>query len=226
MHPRRRNGCLPPLLLNAVDRLGRKIDPTVLSMASEIGPRALSYAQKRIGDPAAALNYLEEAAASVSAAIEQKRLSGKPEVRNVAAYLFRAFVRMVDDARRREAVFERSIEEHGQAQMGVMAHERIETAILLNEVMAICDRASREVVVLRLEGFSWDEIGKHLDISTHAAEARFSKALDRVRKTLKIPRQKGRGGLPACCLEGKGRKDADGNPQGTKRFSSLGEDTS
>ena len=105
MHPRR---CLPPLLLNAVDRFGREINPTVLSIAREIGPRALSYAQNLIGDPASAINYLEEAAASVSAAIEQKKLSGGPQVRNIAAYLFRTFVRRVDDARRKEAVLERS----------------------------------------------------------------------------------------------------------------------
>jgi len=188
MHPRR---CLPPLLLNAVDRFGREINPTVLSIAREIGPRALSYAQNLIGDPASAINYLEEAAASVSAAIEQKKLSGGPQVRNIAAYLFRTFVRRVDDARRKEAVLERSLEEHGNAHICLTAQTRLETAVLLSEVMATCDRASREVVVLRLEGFSWDEIGSHLGISTHAAEVRFSKALDHARKTLKIPRQKG-----------------------------------
>jgi RNA polymerase sigma factor (sigma-70 family) len=186
MHPRRPSPCV----LNAVDHLGRKIDPSVLSIAREIGPRALSYAQNLIGDPAQAINFLEQAAASVSVAIEQKKLSGRPEVRNVAAYLFRTFVRMVDDARRKETALEESIEE-GDRQTPSREQARVETAVLLNEVMATCDRASREVIVLRLEGFSWDEIGKHLGISTHAAEVRFSKALDHARKTLKIPRRKG-----------------------------------
>jgi RNA polymerase sigma factor (sigma-70 family) len=176
--------------LNAVDHLGRKIDPSVLSIAREIGPRALSYAQNLIGDPARAINFLEQAAASVSVAIEQKKLSGRPEVRNVAAYLFRTFVRMVDEARRKETVLEESIDE-GDRQTPLREQARVETAVLLNEVMATCDRGSREVIVLRLEGFSWDEIGKHLGISTHAAEVRFSKALDHARKTLKIPRRKG-----------------------------------
>jgi len=200
MHPR-------PLLLNAVDRLGRKINPAVLSIAHEIGPRALSYARNLIGDPAEAINYLEEAAASVSAAIEQKRCSGTPEVRNVAAYLFRTFVRMVDGARRKEPVLEASSRENGDAQLCLSAQVGVETTVLLNEVMATCDRGSREVVVLRLEGFSWAEIGKHLGISTHAAEARFSKALEHARKTLKIPRRKGSGGLSPCLREGAGRKD-------------------
>jgi len=200
-----------PLLLNAVDRLGRKIDPAVLSIAHEIGPRALSYAGILIGDPAEAINYLEEAAASVSAAIEQKKCSGTPEVRNVAAYLFRTFVRIVDEARRKKPVLEASSRDNGDVRLCLPAH-RVETTVLLNEVMATCDRGSREVVVLRLEGFSWAEIGKHLGISTHAAEARFSKALDHARKTLKIPRRKGSGGLSPCLREGAGRKDT--SPEG------------
>jgi DNA-directed RNA polymerase specialized sigma24 family protein len=69
----------------------------------------------------------------------------------------------------------------GDKEMGPHAPEARNEA-RLNEVMETCDRASREVIVLRLEGFSWKEIGKQFDISSHAAEARFSKALDHARK--------------------------------------------
>ena len=54
---------------------------------------------------------------------------------------------------------------------------KTETNILLNEVMATCDRFSQQVVALRLEGWSWEEIGKYFGISRHAAEARFAKLL-------------------------------------------------
>jgi DNA-directed RNA polymerase specialized sigma24 family protein len=197
-----------PLLLNAVDRLGRKIDPVVLSIAHEVAPRALSYAQKLIGDPATAINHLEEAAACVSRAIKQKRLAGAPEVRNVEAYLFRVFVRRVDDTRRKQTDLEESLQNHGESQACCEAQVRVETAVLLNEVMATCDRASREIVILRLEGFSWEEIGRQCGISGHAAEVRFSKALDHARKTLKIP--KGRGGLHPCRRTHASRKNTNG----------------
>ena len=151
----------------------------------------MAYAQERVGDPAAVLNYLEEAAASVSAAIQQKKLSGGPAVRNVAAYLFRAFIRMVDDARRKEATLEQSIKEHTDAQAPLIEAAHAETTVLLIEVMASCDRVSRVVMILRLVGFSWTEIGGYFGISAHAARSRFRKALDRARKTLKIPRRKG-----------------------------------
>ena len=157
----------------------------------EIGPRALAYAQNLIGDPALAMNYFEEAAASVSAAIEEKKASGAPAVRNVAAYLFRTFIRMVDDAKHKEKILEESLKESGEARIPLTEEAQVETAVLLNEVMETCDRASREVIVLRLEGFTWKEIGKRFDISSHAAEARFSKALDHARKMLTIRRRKG-----------------------------------
>ena len=102
MHPRRETKPSLPFLLNAVDRLGRQIAPAVLAVATEIGPRALAYAQNLIGDPALAISYFEEAAASVSAAIEGKKVSGAPAVRNVSAYLFRTFIRLIDDVRRED----------------------------------------------------------------------------------------------------------------------------
>jgi RNA polymerase sigma factor (sigma-70 family) len=170
---------------------GRQIAPAVLSVSMEIGPRVLAYAQHLIGDPALAMNYFEEAAASVSAAIQEKKTSGAPAVRNVAAYLFRTFIRMVDDAKHKEKIIEESLKESGEAQILLTEEARAETAVLLNEVMETCNRASREVIVLRLEGFSWKEIGKQFDISSHAAEARFSKALDHARKVFKIRRRKG-----------------------------------
>ena len=73
------------------------------------------YAENLIGDPAVAITYLEQAAASVSAAIEEKKLTGAPAVRNVAGYLFRTFIHMVDKAKRREANLEHSLEEYGNA---------------------------------------------------------------------------------------------------------------
>lgn len=188
MRPKRETKSSLPFLLNSLDRFGRQIAPAVLSVAMELGPRALAYAQNLIGDPALAISYFEEAAASVSAAIEQKESSGAPAVRNVAAYLFRTFIRMVDAAKRKEAILGKSLLEYGETQTFSSKESRTETTVLLNEVMGTCDRVSREVVVLRLEGFSWKEIGKHFGISSHAAEARFSKALDHARKMLKIRR--------------------------------------
>ena len=78
----------------------------MLSVAQEISHQALAYAEKILGDPAVALNLFEEAAAAVSEAVETKKASGKPPIRDLRAYLFRAYVRRISQERRREVAFE------------------------------------------------------------------------------------------------------------------------
>jgi len=178
-------------LLNSVDRLGRKIDPVVLSVAQEIGPRSVSYAEKLLGDPALALNFFEQAAATVSEAISQKRSSGSPSVRNLAAYLFRTFIRIVGKAKRKEEIFEESLIKRARSEISSNEAAKLETAVLVDEVMASCGKVAREIAFHRFEGFSWKEIGEEFGISAHAAELRFVKSLEQARRTLRKTRQKG-----------------------------------
>lgn len=186
MPSKRGTKTLPPFLLNEVDRSGRPIAAEVLSIAQEIGPRAVAYAEHLIGDLAVAVTCLEEAAASVSAAIEEKQRTGAPAVRDMSAYLFRTFIHLIDKAKRKEMSFDQAVQEYGKTQSTLTEEGGAETAVLINEIMAVCDQVSREIILLRLRDLSWDEIGKHLGISPYAAETRYRKALDRARKTLRI----------------------------------------
>lgn len=176
----------PPFLLNEVDRSGRLIAPEVLAVARELGPRAVAYAENLIGDSAVAATCLEEAAASVSAAIREKQRTGATAVRNVSAYLFSTFIHMIDRTKERQVSLEQSLQEYGETEFASWEEGREETRVLLNEIMAICGQVSGRIVMLHLEGWSWDEIGERFGISRHAAETRYRKALDRARKTLKI----------------------------------------
>ena len=186
MPSKRGTKTLTPFLLNEVDRLGRTIAPEVLSVAREIGPRAVAYAENLTVDPAIAVTSLEEAAASVSAAIQEKQRTGAPAVRDIAAYLFRTFIHLIDKAKQREMSFDEAVEEYGERRFTPTEEGRAETAVLINEIMAACDQVSREIILLRLRDQSWDEIGRHFGISPYAAETRYRKALDRARKTLRI----------------------------------------
>lgn len=186
MPSKRGTNTLPPFLLNEVDRLGRPIAPEVLSVAREIGPRAVAYAENLIRDPAIAVTCLEEAAASVSAAVQEKQRTGAPAVRDTAAYLFRTFIHLIDRAKQREISFEEAVEEYGERQFTPTEEGRAEIAVLINEIMATCDKVSRDIILLRLRDQSWGEIGSQLGISPSAAETRYRKALDRARKTLRI----------------------------------------
>jgi hypothetical protein len=70
-------------LVNALDRVGRPIEPSVLSVAQAIAPKAVSYAQKSLADPCVAMNLLEEAAATVSEAVLAKQVGDLPPIRDL-----------------------------------------------------------------------------------------------------------------------------------------------
>ncbi len=174
-----------PFLLNSIDRLGRPIHPGVLSVAQEISHQALAYAERILGDPAVALNLFEEAAAAVSEAVETKKASGKPPIRDSRSYLFRAYVRRISQERRREVVFKHEVELRQERNRPTRTWTGPDMKLLLDEVMAAYDKVTQEITLRRLEGFSWDEIGDRYGISSHAARIRFSKALRRARETFK-----------------------------------------
>lgn len=100
MDPRREAKPSPRFLLNSVDLLGREIDPAVLSVAQESAPRAVSHGEKLLGDPALATSLFEEAAATVSKTINEKEASGKPRIRDMRGYLFRAYLRRISVERK------------------------------------------------------------------------------------------------------------------------------
>ena len=191
VRPQRETGRRLPFLLNSVDQLGREIDPCVHSVASEIGFRAVSYAEKLLGDPALALTLFEEAAASVSEATKGKRSAGAPPVRDLSAYLFRTFIRKVHRTHQRSFLIEEPLTPHTESHLAGSNGADMEAAVLLHQLLATCDRVARGIAYCRLEGLSWKEIGKKYGISAHAAEVRFSKAIEHARKTLGLRGRKG-----------------------------------
>ena len=176
-------------LLNAVDRHGRTIDPAVLAVANEIGPRAVAYADRLLVDTALAFDLFEEAAAAVSEALQRKP-SDAPPVRDLAAYLYRTFLRKVNLTRTKRARIETSLRNNVRAHSSKSQSLQPEISLLFDEVMATYDRVTQQIIYRRLEGFSWKEIATEFGIATHAAEARYSRALARARFLLGIRRTK------------------------------------
>ncbi len=177
------------LQINSIDRLGREIDQAVLAAAEEICPRAVQYGERLLRDPALATTLLEEAAATVSRAINLKGDAGAARVRNLQAYIFRAFVRRVNKARRKALL----LSNHCPSNAGVHGNpvdlgEDIELKVFVGEFLAKCDSVTRDMFYRRMQGFSWKEIARAHGISTHAAESKFSQALRRMRKKLGLAR--------------------------------------
>jgi hypothetical protein len=87
--------------LSPFDHRGQAITPQVLSAAEEISRRAIRHAERLSVDPAVAVTLLEEAAAAVSRALRFGSGNEAP-VRDLEAYLFRAFLRRLNRTKKRQ----------------------------------------------------------------------------------------------------------------------------
>lgn len=178
-----------PLLLNAVDRLGRPIEPCVLSVAQGMAPQALAYAQNFIGDSCVAMNLLEEAAATVSEAVRAKEAARISPIRDMRAYLYRAFLRRIGEEERSEARLQEALEDDLRLGETMSIETRVEAKLVLKQILSLCDGKTRAIIWGRIEGRSWDEISYDVVMSNHAARLHYSKALRAIRDALKTDPQ-------------------------------------
>jgi len=172
------------LRISPVDRRGYTIGHPVLVAAEEIGRRAMEHAEQLLFDPAIAATLLEEAAASVSRALLSKRHSRQAGVRDLPSYLFRAFIRRINRARKRQLIQEAAILAHLAVSPNSTDPNDLDLKILVDELLTRSDPVTREMFYRRVQGFSWKEIGSSYGISDHAAESRFSQAIRKLAQRL------------------------------------------
>jgi DNA-directed RNA polymerase specialized sigma24 family protein len=172
-----------PASLSPFDHRGQAITPPVLSAAEEISRRAIRHAERVSIDPAVAANLLEEAAAAVSRALGARRGNEAP-VRNLEAYLFRAFLRRLNKTKKRQLRLDDAIDFLGSTPKTSDPRSEIEMKILVDEFLTKCDPEMRDVLYRRIAGASWKEIGWVYQISSHAAESKFSQAFQKVKRKL------------------------------------------
>ena len=168
-----------PVLLLSVDSHGREITPHVLQAAQHIALKAIEYATKDLGDPSVALTLLEEAAAAVSRTLRRRQNTPAAEVRDLQAYLFRAFLRHVNAKKRKDVLLTERLQHGFENEIGESTDP--DTKILLDELTSTCDPPTRAILFQRAQGYSWNEIGASLNITGHAARLRSSKALQKLR---------------------------------------------
>jgi DNA-directed RNA polymerase specialized sigma24 family protein len=189
MHPQRKANLNCLFLLNAVDHFGRPIDPSVLSVAQEVGPGAVRYAEKVLGDPALAISLFEETAATISQTRLEKAASGKPDITDIRGYLFLAYMRRIRRQKRMEVVLN-GPESHSLAHQAQYTHvQDVERSLFLAEALASCDKVTQNIVLRRLEGYSWKEIERRCGVSSAAARKRFSSTVQRLRKAIEQSRR-------------------------------------
>jgi RNA polymerase sigma factor (sigma-70 family) len=172
----------PPLWISDTDRHGRPVRRPVIEAAYRIWGRVLDHLQQQRQDVAPAAEVLEATCHSVSRAVSRK--SKANPVRNLDSYLFWAFIR----AHRRRVAKERRI----QYVESVEALEKpddswasmLENEIQLKELLGYLDPKAREMLMGRIAGHSWKEIGESLGLTAHNAEVQFAYAIKNARRRL------------------------------------------
>jgi RNA polymerase sigma factor (sigma-70 family) len=172
--------------LSPIDRRGRTIDPAVLSVAYEVGPRAVPYADRYLRDTALAMDLFEESAGAVTEALKRRPSHARPVV-DLASYLYRTYLRRVEAVSKKRRRLENALKNQARVESYRRKEFEAEIARLYDEVMARYDKVARQMVYRHLEGFSWNEIGAEFGIDPHAAEVRCSRAMARARLLLGIP---------------------------------------
>ena len=171
--------------ISPLDYQGTRIASEVMAVATEISGKALHLAEKAVADPALALSLFEESAVAVSRVLAQNR-NGNHKIRDLRAYLFRAFIRRVTRERRREILLREHLPMKSSDSIGSNVAGKLELEILVNEILTRSDVVTRDMFYRRSEGYSWKEIGGAYGISAHSAESRFSHALNKLGKHLRF----------------------------------------
>src|SRR5258708_22185402 len=156
--------------VSPVDRLGRRISLPVHDAAEEIAHRAILHGEKLHIDPAVAASLLEEAAATVSRALEAKRHCTQNTVRDLPSCLFLAFIQRVNRTKKRQLLLEDAVRVRSAGSHDSTDPEaELELKILVDELLTRCEPVTRDMFYRRTQGFSWKEIGLSYGISGHAA---------------------------------------------------------
>src|SRR5207248_2364756 len=98
-------------------------------------------------------------------------------IRNLPGYVFRAFVRHLNRLKSKELVLVRGDGIGQVASRCADPSAQLETKILVDECLAQCDFVTRDMFWRRVQGSTWEEIGKIHRLSAHAAEVRFRHAV-------------------------------------------------
>ena len=176
----------PPLWISGTDENGKLVNREVIQAAHRIWTRVLQHLRYNGQDIAPAAEILESACHCVSRAIRRKRCGN--HIRSLDSYLFWAFVRKYNRQMMREGRirYVESVEAFADR-----ANEwdnswvsALEDEIQFKQLLGLLDTRTRLILMRRISGDSWADIGKSLDISAHNAEVQFANGIKKAKGRL------------------------------------------
>jgi DNA-directed RNA polymerase specialized sigma24 family protein len=117
-----------------------------------------------------------------------RRSRQRNHIRSIDSYLYWAFVRRYNRRMAREARIQyvKSVETftEGRIEPDQSWVSMLEDEIQFRQFLSFLDPKTRVVVIRRLRGDSWAEIGQAFEISAHNAEVQFANAIKKARSRL------------------------------------------
>jgi len=170
----------PPLETGYVEEFG-PVDPEVHDVARDVWTAAEQLAFNVLGDAAAGYPLLKRAVAAVSRMTPDRKL----QIRDLRAYLFQAYKRLVL-AELEKVNGHRTRDVAAAEILRPLSSEArdIERHILVAELVHRMDPWAREVFENLTLGYSFDEIGQALRSNPHVVRNRFRLALRRLASTI------------------------------------------
>jgi DNA-directed RNA polymerase specialized sigma24 family protein len=155
------------------------ICPEVYQAAGELWPQAVSFVNLRLRDCPAGMQLMLKAAAAVS----RKRQERPDQIRDLNAYLWITFKRLIYDELEKENRYQPLEPEH-QPGNGARASEALNDQILIEEVMAQMDSWTRTVFELRVLGYQFEDIAQMLRMRPNLLRSKFHKEIKKLSRRL------------------------------------------
>jgi DNA-directed RNA polymerase specialized sigma24 family protein len=176
----------PPLWISETDEHGNQVSREVVEAAHRIWSRVLQYVRLEGRDLAPAAEILESACHCVSRVMRRNRQ--RNHIRNIDSYLYWAFVRGYNRRMVREARIQyvKSVETFADARIQPDHNwvSMLDNEIQFKQLLGYMDPKTRHMLMRRISGDSWAEIGESLGINTHNAEVQFANGIKKARSRL------------------------------------------
>src|SRR5262245_31773461 len=173
----------PPFWMPDKDRKGRSIPKSLLDLAQVVWSRVVYLTERELKDTARAAEILETAVGVVSRVMQRRGPDHR--ILDPESYLYWAAARIVYRTLEREKMvqFIDDLEPVLHAQTGSYRSRMsgTEKQILIRQIMRYMDTRTRGMFLLRVKGFTWEQIGAFAGMKANPAAVAYNEGVERAR---------------------------------------------
>jgi DNA-directed RNA polymerase specialized sigma24 family protein len=175
----------PTLAIQSVDKFGRPVSEELLAAAHQSWKRLVLYAERQGQDGSVVADVLEDTVHRLSS-LERRHPQFINRIENLEHYVFKATAGRLNRRAAKEAILEYVGTLNDLDSLAgvwdVSWVSRVESELLLKEIVGYMNGRTRLLFNLRTLGFSWKDIAETLGTTANNVQSQFSQGVARVRK--------------------------------------------